>query len=53
MLLFRPLMADEIRITVEMPIEMPSTVRPERSLLVRNVSKAIRTASWESRMCML
>ena len=34
-----------VRMTVEMPIEIPSTVRPERSLLVRRVSKAIRTAS--------
>ena len=41
-----PLTTDEIAITVETPITMPSTVRPERSLLVRNVSsEAIFTDS--------
>src|SRR5271155_781333 len=41
----RPLMTDEMRITVVTPIMMPSMVRPERSLLVRSVSMAILIAS--------
>src|SRR5580704_6875910 len=41
-------MTEEMRITVVTPIMMPSMVRPERSLLVRNVSIAIRMASFVS-----
>ena len=40
MLVLSPLIADEIRITVEMPMEIPSTVSPERSLFLRRVSRA-------------
>src|SRR5664279_2927710 len=47
-LLFRPLMTDEIVITVVTPITMPRIVNPERSLFVRRVSSAIRTDSLES-----
>jgi hypothetical protein len=36
-----PLMIDAISITVMMPITTPKTVRNERSLLARNVDRAI------------
>jgi hypothetical protein len=39
--LLRPLMTDEMVITVVTPMTMPRTVSPERSLLVRSVSSAI------------
>src|ERR1700723_2173489 len=48
MLVLSPLIADDIRMTVEMPMEMPSTVRPERNLFLRRVSSAMRTDSLES-----
>ena len=38
----RPLMAEEIRITVAMPIKMPRMVSAERSLFRRSVVRAIR-----------
>ena len=41
-------MAEEMRMTVEMPMEMPRMVRPERSLFLRSVSSAMRTDSLES-----
>ena len=44
----RPLITEEIKMTVVTPIMMPSMVRAERSLLVRSVSIAIRMASLES-----
>jgi hypothetical protein len=47
-LVLRPLMAEEMRMTVAMPMEMPRTVRPERSLFLRRVSSAIFTDSFES-----
>ena len=48
MLVLSPLMAEEMRITVEMPMEMPRMVSPERSLFLRSVSSARRTDSFES-----
>ncbi len=41
-------MTEEMRITVVTPIMMPRMVRPERSLLERSVSAAIRIASLPS-----
>ena len=40
-----PLIADEIRITVAMPIKIPRMVRLERILFLRSVSSAIFTDS--------
>ena len=48
--LFTPPITDEMVMTVLTPMTMPSTVRPERSLLVRRVSSAIFT---DSRVCPL
>jgi hypothetical protein len=39
--LLRPLMTDEMVMTVVTPMTMPRTVSPERSLFVLSVSKAI------------
>jgi hypothetical protein len=45
MLLLSPLIAEEIRITVEMPMEIPRMVSPERNLFLRSVSSANSTDS--------
>ena len=45
MLELRPLITDEMVMTVMTPMTMPSTVSEERSLLERRVSKAMRTLS--------
>ena len=45
---FTPLIMEEMVMTVVTPMTIPSTVSPERSLLVLNVSRAIFT---DSRVC--
>src|SRR5437868_14493306 len=45
MLLFRPLMMEDIPITVATPITTPSTVRNDRSLFLRSESRASRRIS--------
>src|SRR5438874_13330485 len=45
MLLFRPLMMEDIPITVATPITTPSTVRNDRSLFLRRESSASRRIS--------
>ena len=44
-LLLRPRTIDEIPMTTATPMTMPSTVRPERSLLLRMVASAIEMIS--------
>ena len=46
--LFKPLMTEEMVMTVVTPMTMPRMVNPERSLLVRSVMSAILT---DSRVC--
>ncbi len=46
--LLRPLMTEEMVMTVVTPMTMPRTVKPERSLFVRSVSRAILM---DSRVC--
>src|SRR5271165_5961528 len=50
-LLLRPLMIEEIVMTVVTPMTMPRMVRPERSLLTRTVSRAILMDSPELPNC--